>query len=124
MHLTRSEQEIMELFWSVDHPITQAQVVETCENRSWKERSVFSMLNSLMKKGLIHEVSFVRSGKTYARTFEASMTQAEFLAKTVFDQLPPEDMPALFCALLHKDATNEQNLEKVKSIIESMKENG
>lgn len=124
MHLTRSEQEIMELFWSIDHPVTQSEVVSTCENRSWKERSVFSMLNSLMKKGLVHEVSFVRSGKTYARTFEATMTQPEFLANTVADQLTQEEMPALFSALLHKDKVTEETLKKVRSMIDSMMENG
>lgn len=120
MHLTRSEQEIMDLFWSVDHPMTQGEVVTNCENRSWKERSVFSMLNGLLKKGLIHEVSFVRSGKTYARTFEASMTQAEYLAKLVFDQLPQEELPALFSALLKKESVSQETLLQVQAIIHEL----
>lgn len=120
MHLTKSEQEIMNLFWSVDHPMTQGEVVSTCENRSWKERSVFSMLNGLLNKGLIHEVSFVRSGKTYARTFEASMTQAEYLASVVSSQLPTDEYPALLSALLKTNSVSRETLEKLHDIVDEM----
>ena len=80
MHLTKSEQQIMEIFWQADHPMAQTEVIHTCEDRKWKERSIFSMLNSLMAKGVLREVGFVRSGKTYARTFEPAISHAEDLA--------------------------------------------
>lgn len=80
MHLTKSEQQIMEIFWRADHAMAQTEVVKTCVDRKWKERSIFSMLNSLMEKGVLREVGFVRSGKTYARTFEPAMSHAEYLA--------------------------------------------
>lgn len=47
MHLTKSEQQIMEIFWKADHAMAQTEVVSTCVERKWKERSIFSMLNSL-----------------------------------------------------------------------------
>lgn len=102
MHLTKSEQQIMEIFWQADHPMAQTEVVSTCVDRKWKERSIFSMLNSLMEKGVLQEVGFVRSGKTYARTFEPSVTQAEYLAALVVEQLPDQQIPALLTALLHR----------------------
>ena len=49
MHLTKSEQQIMEIFWQADHPMAQTEVIHTCEDRKWKERSIFSMLNSLRR---------------------------------------------------------------------------
>ena len=52
MHLTKSEQQIMEIFWQADHAMAQTEVVSTCVDRKWKERSIFSMLNSLMEKGV------------------------------------------------------------------------
>lgn len=102
MHLTKSEQQIMEIFWQADHPMAQTEVVSTCVDRKWKERSIFSMLNSLMEKGVLQEVGFVRSGKTYARTFEPAMSQAEYLAAVVAEQLPDCQLPALLTALLHR----------------------
>lgn len=36
--------------------MAQTEVAHTCEDRKWKERSIFSMLNSLMAKGVLREV--------------------------------------------------------------------
>lgn len=102
MHLTKSEQQIMEIFWQADHPMAQTEVVSTCVDRKWKERSIFSMLNSLMDKGVLQEVGFVRSGKTYARTFEPAVSHAEYLADVVAEQLPAEQVPELLSFLLKK----------------------
>lgn len=102
MHLTKSEQQIMEIFWQADHPMAQTEVVSTCVDRKWKERSIFSMLNSLMEKGVLKEVGFVRSGKTYARTFEPAMSHAEYLAEVVSEQLPSNQYPELLAAMLKK----------------------
>ena len=100
MHLTKSEQQIMEIFWKADHAMAQTEVVSTCVERKWKERSIFSMLNSLMEKGVLREVGFVRSGKNYARTFEPAMSHAEYLAAVVAEQLPE-----LLAALMQKMET-------------------
>ncbi len=105
MHLTKSEQQIMEIFWQADHVMAQTEVVSTCVDRKWKERSIFSMLNSLMEKGVLREVGFVRSGKTYARTFEPAMTHAEYLASVVAEQLPAKQLPELLAALMQKVET-------------------
>ena len=102
MHLTKSEQQIMEIFWKADHAMAQTEVVSTCVERKWKERSIFSMLNSLMEKGVLREVGFVRSGKTYARTFEPAMSHAEYLAAVVAEQLPAKQLPELLAALMQK----------------------
>ena len=102
MHLTKSEQQIMEIFWQADHPMAQTEVIHTCEDRKWKERSIFSMLNSLMAKGVLREVGFVRSGKTYARTFEPAMSHAEYLALVVAEQLPAKQFPELLASLLQR----------------------
>ena len=37
MHLTKSEQQIMEIFWQADHAMAQTEVVKTCVDRKWKE---------------------------------------------------------------------------------------
>ena len=105
VHLTKSEQQIMEIFWQADHAMAQTEVVSTCVDRKWKERSIFSMLNSLMEKGVLREVGFVRSGKTYARTFEPAMSHAEYLASVIAEQLPAKQLPELIAALMQKVET-------------------
>ena len=82
--------------------MAQTEVIHTCEDRKWKERSIFSMLNSLMAKGVLREVGFVRSGKTYARTFEPAISHAEYLALVVAEQLPAKQFPELLASLLQR----------------------
>ena len=89
MHLTKSEQQIMEIFWQADHPMAQTEVIHTCEY-------------SLMAKGVLREVGFVRSGKTYARTFEPAISHAEYLALVVAEQLPAKQFPELLASLLQR----------------------
>lgn len=121
MHLTKSEQQIMEILWQADHPMAQTEVVTTCVDRKWKERSIFSMLNSLMEKGVLREVGFVRSGKTYARTFEPAMSHAEYLAEVVAQQLPMEQFPELLAAMLKKVEMTPALQKELRAVV---RENG
>lgn len=58
----------------------------------WKERSIFAIINSLMKKGCIKEDGMVRAGKTYARTFAPAMSRAEFYAGMVTNALTKKEL--------------------------------
>ena len=111
----------MEIFWQADHPMAQTEVVTTCVDRKWKERSIFSMLNSLMEKGVLREVGFVRSGKTYARTFEPAMSHAEYLASVVAEQLPAEQFPELLAAMLKKVEMTPALQKELRAVV---RENG
>lgn len=79
-NLTKSEKEIMNVLWRAERALTHAEIAAACVERKWRAKSIFSMLNDLLDKGLLQSVGFVRSGKTYARTFEAVVSQAEYLA--------------------------------------------
>lgn len=83
-HLTPSESAVMQILWNSKEPMTQLGIIDAAkinETLTWKERSIFSMLNALLEKGMIKEEGMVRSGKTYARTFVAAMTKAEYYAQ-------------------------------------------
>lgn len=92
--------------------MAQTEVVSTCVDRKWKERSIFSMLNSLMEKGVLREVGFVRSGKTYARTFEPAMSHAEYLATVVAEQVPE-----LLSSLLKKVAVTPAIQKELRAAV-------
>lgn len=82
--------------------MTQAELIENCANRSWNSRSAFSMINSLMEKGLVRESGFTRCGKSYGRTFEAPITRSQYWEKIIVEQLPPSKIPDFLNALLLK----------------------
>lgn len=63
------------------------------QNCTWKPRSVFTILKSLSEKDLIHDVGYVRTGKTYSRKFAPKVSRAEYLAMQVMNELPDQELP-------------------------------
>lgn len=89
-HITKAEDQIMNILWSVKEPLSQQQIVMVASDSgemTFKERSIFTLLNGLMDKGMVQEAGFVRSGKTYARTFQPTMTRPEWYANAVYNSL-------------------------------------
>ena len=94
-HLTSAEECVLRILWQSSEALTQQQIVDTAKETgvlTWKPRSIFSLLNGLMAKGLVESESFVRSGKTFARTFRATVTRPEYYAKMVKSALTEEEM--------------------------------
>ncbi len=83
MELTKSEREIMDVFWQTNQPLSRADLLDDSE-KSWKNSSIHILLNGLLKKGLLREAGVVRCSKTYGRVFEATMTREEYYAALIF----------------------------------------
>lgn len=94
-HLTKSEQQVMDVLWSSDNALSNFQIIELAEKsgeKSFKDRTIFSLLKTLQNKDLIRVVNFTRSGKSYARTFLPTMSRAEWYARKVCDTLTSEEL--------------------------------
>lgn len=94
----------MKVLWNSKKPMSQQQIIDaTKENGDlfWKERSVFALINSLMRKGLIKEDGMVRAGKTYARTFAAAMSRPEYYAAMVTNALTKKELVEFRRAMRH-----------------------
>ena len=81
--MTTSEMQIMTYLWNSKEPAIASQIVSDLiptQNCTWKPRSVFTILKSLSEKDLIHDVGYVRTGKTYSRKFAPKVSRAEYHA--------------------------------------------
>lgn len=113
-HLTPSERSIMDILWNAKSSMSQASIVEKAKDAdtmTWKERSIFSMVNSLLAKGIIEEDGFIRSGKTYARTFKPTTSRAEFYAHLVFDSLSEKELREFKSCLRSLSAGNAADVQ-------------
>ena len=84
MELTKSEMEIMDVFWASEVPLSRSDLLESSAEKTWKDSSVHILLNGLLKKGLIHEAGLVKRRKTYGRLFAPSMTREEYFVTNIF----------------------------------------
>lgn len=106
LRMTLSENSVMQVLWKAKEPMTSRQIVEAVQAAgqvTWEPRSVFVLLNKLMKKDLIRHVGNVHSGKSVARRFEPTMTKAEYLALVVMDELSEKELPEFLGSFSKKE---------------------
>ena len=82
-HLTTREEELMEMLWESDKPLTSVEMLELSDGYSWKDNYLHIMLRSLLKKEAIRVCGTVQYGTQYARQFEPAITKEEYAAKLI-----------------------------------------
>ncbi|SEL14544.1 Predicted transcriptional regulator [Butyrivibrio sp. ob235] len=120
MYLTQSEMEIMQAFWKCDRSMSLSELKEVSPNRTWKDRSVFSMINNLIKKGFLKEDSFVHSGKTIARTFAPIISCTEYMISQFGEYSDKIDYTQLLTGLLGDKDIDPNDIDELDKLI-SMK---
>lgn len=117
MELTKSEMEIMDVFWNKQVPLSRSDLLEDNGEKSWKDSSIHILINGLLQKGIIREAGFVRRSKTYGRTFVPTMTREEYFATTIFSHRNKPELLGLISALLNRPEADDQTLENLQSMI-------
>ena len=122
MELTKSELQIMDVFWASDVPLSRSDLLERSEEKTWKDSSVHILLNGLLNKGVICEAGFVKRSKTYGRTFQPAMTREEYYAAAIFSHThKPRLIPFVEALLKQQNPTPEQ-LQQIKQLIADTKD--
>ena len=81
MKLTDKEMEVMVVLWDNGRPMTAAELIEISEKRTWRDNSIYTILNTLIKKGAAvlthHKPTMTNNARAYAPiiTFEEYMVK-------------------------------------------------
>lgn len=110
----------MDLLWSVDSPLSCAEIVELSGDKTWKDSYVHSLIKSLMKKGIVKIDSFELISRSYARKFAPKVSKEEYYLNEYFDENPENRMPALFAAFVDTKA-DEASMKEIEKIIKEWK---
>ena len=111
MELTKSELEIMNVIWGAGKPLTRGEILELSVDKNWKDNSIHILLNRLLVKGALTEGGFARSGKSYGRLYEATLTGVDYYAQNVFYG-GEERLKMLFDAMLQSPAISAELIDK------------
>ena len=117
MYLTQSEMEIMQAYWKSDKPMSLSELIEASPDRTWKDRSGFSIINNLIKKGFLKEESFVHSGKTIARTFAPVTTCTEYMISQWGEFSGKIDYSKLLAGLLGEEKIESNEINELNKLI-------
>ena len=121
MELTKSEMQIMDVFWDAGKPLSRSDLLERSQEKNWKDSSVHILLNGLLQKEAIREAGYVKRSKTYGRTFLPTMTREEYFARMVFSFRHKPDIVGLMEALLKREDITDQELETIAKLVENRK---
>lgn len=111
MELTKSELEIMNVIWSAGKPLTRGEILELSVDKNWKDNSIHILLNRLLAKGALAEGGFARSGKSYGRLYEATLTGTDYYAQNVFYG-GADRLEMLFDAMLENPSLSPTLIDK------------
>lgn len=102
--LTKSEEQIVELLWNSEEPLTSSEIIRNSVDKTWKDSYVHLLINSLMEKGIIEVAGFKKATKNYARTFKPTISREEYLVLklTRSKNYTKEQMPVFFKAFISK----------------------
>jgi len=120
MELTKSELEIMNVIWAAGKPLTRGEILDHSVDKNWKDNSIHILLNRLLAKGALTESGFARSGKSYGRLYEATLTGEDYYAENVFYG-GTERIDMLFNAMLRNPALDKELLDKLGKKLEEKK---
>ena len=120
MELTKSELEIMNVIWAAGKPLTRGEILEQSVDKNWKDNSIHILLNRLLAKGALAESGFARSGKSYGRLYEATLTGEDYYAENVFYG-GADRIDMLFNAMLRNPALDKELLDQLGRKLEEKK---
>lgn len=128
IQLSKSEEQVMELFWKKNSPLTSIQITELLENNNSSGKYVHKVLKSLEQKNLIEICGAVQYGTKYAREFKLAITAEEFATKTIMSQgFSNTDIGKIAVALVKESSskndkeTNNELINELEKMIEDLK---
>lgn len=91
--LSEREEELMEMLWGLDKPMTRRDFIQADWDRSWMDNYLPVMLKSLEKKRMIQVCGIELQGKNYVRQFVPSLTKEEYVAKVAAAKINRDQAP-------------------------------
>lgn len=123
MKFTESELQIMELFWNSEKPLSSPDILKLSPpNKSWKDNSIYIMIQTLEKKGAIKEIGAIKGEKgKYLRLFKPTLSRQEYYSKQIAGSLDSKDIPLLFSALIKDADLNKEAISELEDILRRKK---
>lgn len=123
--ITYNEYNILLAIWNAGHALTAKEILASMENKSFKDRTIHSILNAMLEKGLIYVDGQKLSSRIYSRCFNASISFAEYHADCIMDneiyrREKAKVLPGLLSALVD-DEVNPETLDYLEALLEEKK---
>ena len=79
--LTKSEEQMMDIFWDSKEALTSVDIVKMQVKATWTNGLVHNIIRSLVQNGYLKECGMEQFGRQYARKLMPALTREEYIAK-------------------------------------------
>ena len=83
MKLTDKEMEVMVVLWDNERPMTASELIEVSTNRTWRDNSIYTILNTLIKKGAAVLTNYKPTMTNNARAYAPIITSEEYAVSNI-----------------------------------------
>lgn len=124
MRFTESELQIMELFWSSDKALSSLDILKLSpQDKTWKDNSIYIMIQTLQKKDAIKEIGAVKGEKgKYLRLFEPTLSRQDYFSKHIADSLDEQNIPLFFSTLIADIEMSAETLDELEAILKKKRD--
>lgn len=112
--ISQAELVIMKVLWA-QSPLTAQQINEQIKDQNWRKATVKTLVNRLLKKGLI---SYEQQGRTYF--YQPVLAKASYLAEqneSFLQDLYDGRLTDLMAAFTAQESLSPQDLAEIKAMI-------
>lgn len=128
--LTAREEELLNILWEINEPLTAGEMAERLEPQGWNEITLFKTVRKLSDMSYLKVVGLEKCAKSYARKFVPALTKAEYYTEIMMrrglDSSSIANITAAFLGLSDK-SEKERDAEiiaKLEEIIAALRKAG
>mgnify|MGYP002899803904 CR=1 FL=1 len=121
--VTANEYSILATLWKADRALTSGEILEQMENQPFKDRTIHSLLSSMLKKGLIYVDGQKLSSSIYSRCFRPKISFAEYFSQeitsaSVYKKEAKTLLPGIVSRLVQDSDIGQDTIEELERLLE------
>lgn len=121
--LTKSEEQMMDIFWSAETPLTSVNIVNMKIRNTWGNGLVHNIIRALLKKGLLEECGIERYKTQYARKLCPAMTKEEYIARMMLIKAGGKEARfKVLLALAKEEEDTEEMIVELEELIQTLRD--
>lgn len=126
MLVSNNEYNILLAIWNAGRALTAREILDSMEDKSFKDRTIHSILNAMMEKGLIYVDGQKLTSRIYSRCFNASLRFEEYHADCIMDNAvyrreKSRVLPGLLSALVDDEDVSSETIDRLEALLEEKK---
>ena len=124
--ITINEYKVLLAIWKAGRPLSAQEIVENIEDKTFKDRTIHSILNALLEKGLIYVDGQRLSSRIYCRLFNTSVSFEQFQSQQIMDSPvyrkdKAQVLPGILSALVEDQDIGADTLDQLEALLEERK---